>query len=544
MRGPAWDRVGRHQDPAAHAAPVASLGDQWDEVAERKRVAARGAHAAAAAQPVAAHRARGGGGKRRGADVRRAARHAGDQQPADLRDVGARAVRGPLALAQSVRAGGGARLDVAAPVARDRARRAGRQAVRRGAHAQAARGSDLRSVRRACCRASTCPPSRCVSPARQPMAAAAESARARRARRAARQPPPLRAAAARLRWSCAEAIARLFFGGELPQRVVCLETGRLQLELQLSEYAHHGDISYLIRFEALEPHRRFRPPLGQRPASRAARGGGTWGRRCCGRCSRRARVHVGGAGAARRQRRAFVHLYKLLPQRQGPDRRGARLAAPGVRRPLGAGRSSSSSSRRRSWWASPSRSRAASPSLPAPPVERVQRGGPRACGRAIEQQRAALADLLEGADDANDGASERLFDARRCFGARRAVHVEEFSRTSSRPTTTPAAAAGRRARPQAARRRAARRRLQRRPQRGRPPRRLPRRLSGVGQLNLDRAGGRAARRRRCRSSHPRPAPTGRRRCSARRPSRSGAARAWRCRSASTRARRLRRRGCC
>jgi vacuolar protein sorting-associated protein 13A/C len=99
-----------------------------------------------------------------------------------------------------------------------------------------------------------------------------------------------------------------------PQHVACLETGRLLLELELSEYAHLTAMaSYLLRHAALEPHRRFRPPLEARPATHPR----AWWR-YAGDAVRwqvtLAREPYTWAALVRRgrQRRSFVHLHKKL----------------------------------------------------------------------------------------------------------------------------------------------------------------------------------------------------------------------------------------
>ena len=57
---------------------------------------------------------------------------------------------------------------------------------------------------------------------------------------------------------------------QLPQHLACLETGRIQLQLQLSEYAHLSAMrAYFSRAQHLEQHRRHRPPLGRRPLGHA-----------------------------------------------------------------------------------------------------------------------------------------------------------------------------------------------------------------------------------------------------------------------------------
>ena len=57
---------------------------------------------------------------------------------------------------------------------------------------------------------------------------------------------------------------------QLPQHLACLETGRIQLQLQLSEYAHLSAMrAYFSRAQHLEHHRRHRPPLGRRPIGHA-----------------------------------------------------------------------------------------------------------------------------------------------------------------------------------------------------------------------------------------------------------------------------------
>ena len=57
---------------------------------------------------------------------------------------------------------------------------------------------------------------------------------------------------------------------QLPQHLACLETGRIQLQLQLSEYAHLSAMrAYFSRAQHLEQHRRHRPPLGRRPIGHA-----------------------------------------------------------------------------------------------------------------------------------------------------------------------------------------------------------------------------------------------------------------------------------
>ena len=110
------------------------------------------------------------------------------------------------------------------------------------------------------------------------------------------------------------AAAAAYTAAGCPQHVACLETGRLLLELELSEYAHLTAMaSYLLRHAALEPHRRFRPPLEARPATHPR----AWWRYAGGAVRWQvtlAREPYTWAALVRRgrQRRSFVHLHKKL----------------------------------------------------------------------------------------------------------------------------------------------------------------------------------------------------------------------------------------
>jgi hypothetical protein len=62
----------------------------------------------------------------------------------------------------------------------------------------------------------------------------------------------------------AELASRRLNEPSLPQQVLCLETGRIHLDLSAAELLWlAATLSYAQRFEALERHRSFRPPRGQ-----------------------------------------------------------------------------------------------------------------------------------------------------------------------------------------------------------------------------------------------------------------------------------------
>jgi len=68
--------------------------------------------------------------------------------------------------------------------------------------------------------------------------------------------------------AAAAAAAAAVAAQQLPRHVVCVETGRITLRLQLAQVAHlAAALAYCSRFAFTEPHRQFRPRLAQRPAT-------------------------------------------------------------------------------------------------------------------------------------------------------------------------------------------------------------------------------------------------------------------------------------
>ena len=117
----------------------------------------------------------------------------------------------------------------------------------------------------------------------------------------------------------AELATRRLHEPQLPQRVGCLETGRLAIDLTASELGRlAAAMSHLANFEAFEQHRRFRPPATTRPLDNPrawwvyAAGAIRWQRQ-------QMREPYTWASVMRRgkQRRAFVRLHKKLTLRGG-----------------------------------------------------------------------------------------------------------------------------------------------------------------------------------------------------------------------------------
>ena len=99
---------------------------------------------------------------------------------------------------------------------------------------------------------------------------------------------------------------------ELPQHVACLETGRVQVDLEFVELEHIAAmLRYFGRFDVLEQHHRYRPPLTQRPVGHAR----AWWQFAGGAVQSHihfAREPYTWASIERRckLRRSFVHLHK------------------------------------------------------------------------------------------------------------------------------------------------------------------------------------------------------------------------------------------
>ena len=109
----------------------------------------------------------------------------------------------------------------------------------------------------------------------------------------------------------------------LPQHVWCMETGRLHIELSAHELHNLAACSaYFARFGDIDIHRSFRPPLSQRPRNGFSR---AWWRFAIDAVRwqvqlRRAPYTWPAVMRRGMQRRAFVHLHKMLLQKGGVEK--------------------------------------------------------------------------------------------------------------------------------------------------------------------------------------------------------------------------------
>ena len=112
----------------------------------------------------------------------------------------------------------------------------------------------------------------------------------------------------------AEVVSRRVDQPSLPQHVICLETGRLQIELNATELTQLAScLAYLQHFEELEAYRSFRPSRLQRPSTHPKE----WWKYVCSAVRwqlRSSREPYTWAAVMRRgkQRRHFVHLHKKM----------------------------------------------------------------------------------------------------------------------------------------------------------------------------------------------------------------------------------------